>query len=140
LPETNLQSGSKNRGPIISPQANLVSALRGIFKFHQQATPIVSGLFAEPALLAAYRTALARQHKGPHLSLKALADYIAAEQQLGRIQRQVDATLAAYLLMSSSFFRAFSEQFFGGKMKPSWGRLAKRLVETVAPAPVKTSK
>ena len=117
-----------------SPEANLEIALRGIFRFHQRATPIVAGLFAEPALHAAYRDSLARQDQGPHLSLKVLEDYIAAEQGLRRIDRRVEPKLAAYLLMSSSFFRAFSEQFFGRPMRPAWGKVVKHLIAAVAPA------
>jgi len=117
-----------------SPQGNLTTALRGIFKFHQRATPSVAGLFADPELHAAYRASLARQDKGPHLSMKVLADYITAEQRLGRIDQGVDAKLAAYLLMSASFFRAFSEQFFGRPMQPSWDKLVKQLIATVVPA------
>jgi AcrR family transcriptional regulator len=116
-----------------SPQANLATALRGIFKFHRRVLPATGGLFAEPELLVAYRESLARQGKGPHLSMAALADYISAEQRLGRIASDVDAKLAAYLLMSSSFFRAFMEQFSGRPMQPPWDHFAKRLVTTVAP-------
>jgi AcrR family transcriptional regulator len=135
-----------------SAQANLVAALSGIFRFHQRVAPKAGGLFAEPKLLVAYRESLARQGKGPHLSMAALTDYIAAEQELGRIDSGVDAKLAAYLLMSSSFFSAFMEQFSGKTMQPSWDQFAKRLVAAVAPqttrdtrfaegrAPVKNAK
>ncbi len=116
-----------------SPQENLATALRGVFKFHQRATPRVAGLFADPELHAAFRASLSRQNKGPHLSLKVLEDYIAAEQGLGRIDRRVDSQLAAYVLMSSSFFRAFSEQFFGRPMRPAWGKLVEQLIAAVAP-------
>jgi hypothetical protein len=116
-----------------SAQANLAAALGGIFKFHQRVAPKAGGLFAEPRLLVAYRESLARQGKGPHLSMAALADYIAAEQKLGRVDADVDAKLAAYLLMSSSFFRAFMEQFSGKTMQPSWDQFAHRLVTAVAP-------
>ena len=116
-----------------SPQENLATALRGIFKFHQRVAPRVAGLFADPELHAAFRASLSRQNKGPHLSLKVLEDYIAAEQGLGRIDRRVDSQLAAYVLMSSSFFRAFSEQFFGSPMQPAWGKLVKQLIAAVAP-------
>lgn len=116
-----------------SPQANLAIALRGVFRFHQRATPMVAALFGEPELHAAYRASLARQGKGPHLSIKAVEDYIAAEQQLGRIDERVDAKLAANLLLSSSFFRAFSEHFFGRPMQPAWNKLAKQLIAAVAP-------
>jgi len=116
-----------------SPQTNLAMALGGIFRFHQRATPLAAGLFAEPALLDAYRASLARQSKGPHLSMKVLENYIAAEQRLGRIDRRADAKLAAYVMMSSSFFRAFSEQFFGAPMRPSWDKFARQVIAVVAP-------
>jgi hypothetical protein len=97
--------------------------------------PGTAGLFAEPELLAAYRESLARQAKGPHLSMAALADYIATEQDLGRIDSGVEAELAAYQLMASSFFRAFMENFSGKAMQPSWNQFAKRLVAVVTPEP-----
>ena len=116
-----------------SAEANLAAALGGIFKFHQRVAPKAGGLFAEPELLVAYRESLARQSKGPHLSMTALADYIASEQKLGRIDSRVDAKMGAYLLMSSSFFRAFMEHFSGKKPQPPWDEFAKRLIETVVP-------
>jgi AcrR family transcriptional regulator len=122
-----------------TPHANLASALLGIFKFHRRVVPGSAGLFAEPELLVAYRTSLARQGKGPRLSMAALADYIAAEQELGRIDSGVDAKLAAYLLMSSSFFRAFMENFSGKTMQPSWDQFAKKLVAAVAPQPARNT-
>jgi AcrR family transcriptional regulator len=124
-----------------SPHGNLAAALLGIFKFHRRVVPGSAGLFAEPEVLLAYRRSLARQGKGPHLSMAALADYIAAEQELGRVDSGVDAKLAAYLLMSSSFFRAFMENFSGKTMQPSWDQFAKKLVAAVAPQPArKTTK
>ena len=118
-----------------TPQENLLRALEGIFKFHHSVVPITAALFAEPELLAAYRTSLKRQGKGPHLSLKALEEYILAEQRLGRIDSQVDAKIAAGLIMSSSFFRSFVEQFFGTQMQPTWSKFAKQLIETIVPNP-----
>ena len=117
-----------------SPQANLAKAIQGVFRFHLRATPIVAGLFSEPQLHAAYRASLARQDKGPHLSTKVFVDYIAAEQRMGRIAEGVDPKLAANLLLASSFYRAFCEQFFGIPMQPSWNNLVKQLIDTIAPA------
>src|ERR1700688_1731814 len=117
-----------------SAQANLVTALHGILKFHRRVISATAGLFAEPKLLAAYRDSLARQRKGPHLSLAVLAGYIAAEQQLGRIDTRVDAQIAASLLMSSSFFRASVKNLSDQPVRPSWAQFAKRLVEAAAPS------
>lgn len=118
-----------------SPRENLVEALGGIFKFHQRVIPATAALFAEPELLSAYRKSLRRQGKGPHLSMQALEEYVRSEQHLARIDSQVDAKLASYLLMSSSFFRAFLEHFLGKSMQPAWRKFAEQLVATVAPKP-----
>lgn len=118
-----------------SPRKNLVRALDGIFRFHHRIVSETAGLFAEPELLAAYRSSLRRQGKGPHLSMKILEEYIRSEQRLKRIASHVDATLAANLMMSSSFFRAFVERFFGKPMRPAWSAFAEQLVATVVPAP-----
>lgn len=117
-----------------SPQKNLVRALGGIFKFHQRIVSASGGLFAEPELLRAYRNSLSREGKGPHLSMGVLEEYIASEQRLARIDSKVDAKLAAYLLMASSFFRAFNEQFFATPMQPVWSTFAERMIRTVVPS------
>src|SRR6516225_1732981 len=116
-----------------SPHKNLVQALIGIFKFHQRIVAETASLFAEPELLAAYRSSLKREGKGPHLSIKVLEDYIRSEQRLKRIVSPMDARLASILLMSSSFFRAFVERFFGKPMQPAWSTFAEQLVATVVP-------
>ena len=69
--------------------------------------------------------------------MRLLEEYIVSEQRLTRIDSKVDAKLAAYLLMASSFFRAFNEQFFGKPMQPTWNQFAKQLIATVAPHPAK---
>jgi AcrR family transcriptional regulator len=120
-----------------SPQENLVRTLGGIFKFHQRIVSASAGLFAEPELLSAYRRSLRHEGKGPHLSMHVLEEYILSEQRLTRIDSKVDARLAAYLLMASSFFRAFNEQFFGKPMQPTWREFAEQLIATVAPPPAK---
>jgi AcrR family transcriptional regulator len=116
-----------------SPGANLVVALGGIYKFHRRMAPQFAGMFAEPELLTAYRQSLERQNKGPHLSMKALEKYIEAEKNLGRVASQVKPKLAAYLLLSSSFFRAFIEHFLNRSMQPEWSKFVKQLVATVVP-------
>jgi AcrR family transcriptional regulator len=116
-----------------SPQENLVAALGGIFKFHRHVVPASAGLFAEPELLAAYRNSLNRQGKGPHLSMTVLEEYIRSEQKLGRINSEVDSKLAAYLMISASFFRAFVEHFFDKSVQPAWSNFAEQLVATITP-------
>lgn len=118
-----------------SPHANLEMAITGIYRFQGRVAPLFGGLFAEPKLLEAYRKYLTSRDKGPHLSIAALERYIAAEQKLGRINKQIDAKMSAYLLMSSSFFRAFVEHFFDRPMQPPWSKFAKGLVAAVVGEP-----
>ena len=120
-----------------SAQGNLLQTLDGIFKFHQRVIPATAGLFAEPDLLALYRNSLKAQGKGPHLSMRVLTEYIRSEQRLGRIDSLADANRAASLIMSSSFFRAFVEQFFDTPMQPAWREFSRELIASVAPAPAK---
>jgi AcrR family transcriptional regulator len=123
-----------------SPQENLIRALDGIFSFHKRIVPATAGLFAEPGLLAAYRNSLKRESKGPHLSMRVLEDYIRGEQQSGRIEMHVEAELAACLMMSASFYRAFVEQFFGSKLQPAWNVFAERLVSSLVAEAAPDSK
>src|SRR5262249_26174622 len=114
-----------------SPHTNLLRALRAMFKFHRRILPATCGLFAEPELLVAYRGSLARQGKGPHLSITVLANYIAGEQKLARIDSDIDVKLAASVLMSSTFFHAFMEHFSSRRIQPSWDQFAKQLVTVI---------
>lgn len=116
-----------------TPRGNLQRAAQGMFAFHQKVTPMVAGLFAEPELLRAYRKSLARGSKGPHRAIGHLAAYIRSEQAAGRIDTAVDAITAATLLMSASFFRAFTEHFFGQPVHPDADRFFKQVAAAIAP-------
>jgi AcrR family transcriptional regulator len=117
------------------PQTNLVTAITALYRFHQRVVPLFAGLFAEPKLLAAYRKSLIAHNKGPHLAIAALERYIEVEQKLGRIDTKIDANLAASMLLSSCFLRAFVEHFFDRPMRPPWVKFAAQLVASVIRAP-----
>jgi AcrR family transcriptional regulator len=118
-----------------TPQQNLEKALEGIFLFHQRVTPMIAGLFAEPELLARYRKSLARSAKGPRRAISNLAEYIRREQDLGRISSRVDAETAATLLMSASFFRAFTDQFFSRPSGMPYRRFFRQVISSATTGP-----
>jgi len=95
-----------------TPQQNLGKALRAIYTFHERVIPMLNSLFADPELLTAYRESLASRKKGPHGAIGRLQRYISAEQELNRIHQKLDPEIAATMLMASSFFKAFTSQFF----------------------------
>jgi hypothetical protein len=66
-------------------------AITGIYTFQGRVAPSFGGLFAEPKLLEAYRKYLTSRDKGRHLAIAVLERYIAAEQKLGCINKQIDA-------------------------------------------------
>ena len=116
-----------------SPQENLAIAITGIYRFQKRVAPLLGGLFAEPKLLAAYRKSIIARNKGPHLASAALETYIEGEQKIGRIGRNLDAKVAASVLLSSCFFRAFAEHFFDRVMQPPWEQFAGQLIRTIIP-------
>jgi AcrR family transcriptional regulator len=114
-----------------SPEQNLERVMKGIFSFQQRVTPMLASLFAEPTLLAGLRKSLARDGSGPHKAISTLAGYIRSEQTLGRIGKGIDADMAAALLMSASFFRAFTENFLGRPTQPGPDTFLKQVVVSV---------
>jgi AcrR family transcriptional regulator len=117
-----------------TPQHNLETAARGIFMFHHRVIPMTAGLFADPGMLDSYRKVLGQGAKGPHRAIANLAGYIRSEQSLNRIAATVDANMAATLLMSASFFRAFTERFFDKSVDPPADAFFKELVASVISA------
>jgi AcrR family transcriptional regulator len=111
-----------------SPADNLENAIKGIYRFQRRVAPIFGSLFAEPALLKAYQRALQSKNRGPHRAVARIASYIEAEQQLGRLAIGIDPHTAASILMSSCFWRAFTEQFLDTTVAPAWPAFSKALV------------
>ncbi|MFE5587300.1 TetR/AcrR family transcriptional regulator [Kitasatospora sp. NPDC056531] len=81
--------------------------------FYRQSFPMAGGLLASPELLAAHRRKL--DDAGPHRVSSHLADYLRAEQRLGRVSAAVDPDAAAMLLIGACFHRAFLEVFYAGE-------------------------
>jgi AcrR family transcriptional regulator len=75
--------------------------------FYLESFPVSASIFAEPALLAAHRAALAGRGAGPRYPLTALTGYLRAEQRRGRIRADADCAGAAALLLGSCFQYAF---------------------------------
>jgi AcrR family transcriptional regulator len=79
--------------------------------FYEQLFPIAASLFSEPSLLDAHRAALRSRGTGPHMTGRAVAAYLAAEQELGRVATDVDPRTAASLLLGACLERAFLGHF-----------------------------
>jgi AcrR family transcriptional regulator len=84
--------------------------------FYQQTFVMAASVFSEPQLLAAHRAAVQEREAGPHHVGVAVANYIAAEQDLGRIRADVDPASASALLLGACFQHAFLSSFADAPM------------------------
>jgi len=114
-----------------TPEANLEAMIKGVYEFQQRVAPMFGSLFAEPALLKAYQRSLRSKDRGPHRAVGRIAGYIDGEQRLGRVNSSVNPQMAGAILMSSCFWRAFTEQFLGTTLAPEWPVFSKSLVTSV---------
>jgi AcrR family transcriptional regulator len=101
---------------------HLEEVVRVAVPFYRQSFPMAGSLFASPELLAAHRRKLG--DAGPHKPSSHLAEYLSAEQRLGRISPAIDPDATAMLLIGACFHRAFLELFYAsevpeGALKPS---------------------
>jgi hypothetical protein len=64
-------------------------------------------------VLARYREALAAVGAGPHQANEALAAYLGAERELGRVDAAVDPDAGAAMLLGACFQRAYFSAMTG---------------------------
>jgi AcrR family transcriptional regulator len=113
-------------------QATLEEVARAALNFYGQSFPMAASLFSEPQLLAAHREALRQRNAGPQHVSNALAAYLAAEQKLGRINREADPHAAAALLLGACLQHAFLSHFTEPDPEGSTEQFATTLTATLA--------
>lgn len=98
------QVGEGDRNAIEERLARLITSAVG---FYRQGMPVGTALLNDPTLLARHRALLAERGVGPRTPVTVLANYLAAEQALGRIDPDADPQTIASLLLGGAFHRAF---------------------------------
>ncbi|MDR3690003.1 MAG: TetR/AcrR family transcriptional regulator [Fimbriimonas sp.] len=93
--------------------ANLGDLATASISYFEKLIPLATSLFANVDLLERHRTEMADQGRGPEDVFALVSKYICEEQQLGRIDRQVQPISAASLLLGPCFHRAFIRQTLG---------------------------
>jgi hypothetical protein len=81
--------------------------------------PIIASIFSEPALLSRHTQEIRRRGGGPHRANEAVAAYLRAEQELGRVREDADPEAAAAMLLGACFQRAFLRQFLAEEVDPA---------------------
>lgn len=102
--------------------------------FYRDLAPMLGSAFAQPDLLARHQQILRATGLGPHLALSALADYLDAEQRLGRLAERAQPLALAALLLGACFQRAFLIEFEGEHLddRPA-DEFARMLVDSLLP-------
>jgi AcrR family transcriptional regulator len=115
-----------------SVRANLEDIVRLALPFYDQTLPIAASLFAEPELLARHQAHMRNKNAGPHRALEQLAEYVRAEQRLGRVSPRADPEAVAALLIGSCLGRALMRRFLGEQDAPAADeRFVKSVVRTL---------
>jgi AcrR family transcriptional regulator len=111
---------------------NLEEIARTALAFYLQSVPMGATVQAEPELLARLREVLLQRNAGPHKANESVASYLRAEQDLGRLRKDVNPDAAAYLLLGACFQRAHWLQFLGEDIPEGMEvRFANEIVETL---------
>ncbi|MGW0182960.1 TetR/AcrR family transcriptional regulator [Nocardia sp. NPDC003345] len=102
--------------------------------FYRDLAPMLGAAFAQPVLLARHQQMLSSAGLGPHLALAALAEYLGAEQRLGRLTERARPRTLAALLLGACFQRAFLIEFEGEHLADQPAEeFARDLVDTLLP-------
>jgi AcrR family transcriptional regulator len=94
-----------------SVQDTMQELARAALRFYDETFVMAASVFSEPQLLAAHRAEVNDRHAGPHYVSETVANYIAVEQNLGRIRGDADPRAAAALLLGACFQHAFLSRF-----------------------------
>lgn len=99
-------------------EANLVAVVHGGLRFYRLAFPMMASMAAQPRLLNATRESLRKYGAGPQEPVRALARYLDAERDLGRVAAGADTAAVAALLMGACFQQGFLLYFAEGEDGP----------------------
>jgi AcrR family transcriptional regulator len=98
---------------------NLEEVLQIAYRSHYQIIPIICSVFADHQLHLRILEIIKERQLGPQLPIETMAQYLAAEQRLGRIAAEILPMPAANLLWMISFNLAMNHQFMGCELNSS---------------------
>ncbi|HEX9343674.1 MAG TPA: helix-turn-helix domain-containing protein [Actinomycetota bacterium] len=99
--------------------ANLEAVATALVSFYQHVIPVAAAAQTDAELLARFRRQLADSGQGPHRGVEVVADYLRAEQRLGRVSAAADPDAAAMLLVGACHQVAFESHLLGTPPPPS---------------------
>lgn len=131
--------------PIEPGKATVLEGLRKVvltaIAFFEKVLPHGVALLADASLLARHRKRLKKgADSGPRVLYQAVADYVSAEQQRGRLHPRINATSAAALILGPCFQWVMTRMINGAPPLPLTdeqfaGDVAKALLQGFSPRP-----
>lgn len=91
---------------------NLERVAISAYDFHYRIAPMICSLLADQELLARVRDIMTKRCIGPAKAASMLADYLRAEQRIGRIGAGADVETTAEVLLAATWSRASFARFF----------------------------
>ena len=107
-------------------------------RFFDRVLPVVGMVQADSELRADFRDYLRAHGYGPHRGVDLVADYLEAEQRLGRVRGGIEPRATAMLLLGASFLRALQRAMLGPRATarvPSQEKTVSNLVAMIATPP-----
>jgi AcrR family transcriptional regulator len=108
-----LMRGLQERVGTETVQSVLEQVARSALDFYDEAVPMGASFFADPELLTRHRELLKQRGAGPQRANEAVAAYLRAEQELGRVSGDVDPDAVAYMLLGALYQYVYWRQFLG---------------------------
>lgn len=110
---------------------------RAIERFLEQALPVLVAAQSDTELRDALAEHMRAHDLGPHRGVRALAGYLRAEQEAGRVGDHVDPEATALMLVSTCFMRVSQRQMLGphNRKLPSLERVVGALDGLLAATP-----
>jgi AcrR family transcriptional regulator len=110
--------GLRERAGTETVQSVLGQIARSALDFYAEAIPMGASFFADPELLARHRGLLQQRGAGPQRANEAVATYLRAEQELGRVRGDANPEAVAYMLLGAIYQYVYWRQFLGRPTDP----------------------
>jgi AcrR family transcriptional regulator len=113
---------------------NLERLAAELLAFYLESFPIAASVFSDSRLLSHLREALRDAGRGPQVNVEAVAAYLAAEQEAGRVAATAQPVTVAELLVGACLHRAFLTRFDGDDLtERGRSQFAAEVVDTLRP-------
>lgn len=107
---------------------NLLPVVRAGIDYYLEVQSAALPAFTSPNVTVRFREVVRGLELGPDSEVSPLADYLRAEQALGRVAARVDPEASARLLLAGCFRHAYNELFFGADSGPARDDSAEEIV------------